>query len=405
MDTISGDNDQSAVRGSMDPVSNTPVTPRKVLFIDRDGTLIREAPPTYQLDAFSKLEFYPHMFEYLTKIVQELNYELVMVTNQDGLGTSSFPEDCFWPIQHFILRALSNEGILFSEICIDRSFPYENKPTRKPGIGMLAEYLDARLYDLPHSFVIGDRITDVKLAENLGCRALWLNNHDELGAGEISASAHELAAVIAVETQEWADIYAYLKRPPREVFHTRDTNETRIEIRLNLDGKGSSAINTGLGFFDHMLEQVSKHSGMDLAITCKGDLHIDEHHTIEDVAIVLGEAVLSALGDKRSLERYGFMLPMDDCLAEAAIDFGGRSWLVWHAEFRREKVGDVPCEMFYHFFKSFCDAARCNLNIKAEGDNEHHKIESIFKAFAKAIKMAVKRDPANNTLPTTKGIL
>jgi imidazoleglycerol-phosphate dehydratase/histidinol-phosphatase len=378
---------------------------RKVLFIDRDGTLIKEAPPTYQLDAFTKLEFYPHMFEYLTKIVKELDFELVMVTNQDGLGTQSFPEDSFWPIQHFILRALENEGIFFSEIFIDRTFPHENKLSRKPGTEMLAEYMNSERYDIKNSFVIGDRLTDVKLAENLGCRALWLNNHDELGSGEITATAKELSGVIAVETQDWKDIYEFLKRPPREINHSRNTNETKIELTLNLDGAGISRISTGLGFFDHMLEQVSKHSGIDLSIICKGDLHIDEHHTIEDVALAFGEAILLALGNKRGIERYGFLLPMDDCLAQVAIDFGGRSWLVWNAEFKRERIGEMPTEMFYHFFKSFSDAAKCNLNIKAEGDNEHHKIESVFKAFAKSIKMAVKRDPLNDSLPTTKGIL
>ena len=377
----------------------------KVLFIDRDGTLIKEAPPTYQLDAFAKLEFYPHMFEYLTKIVKELDYELVMVTNQDGLGSKSFPEDSFWPIQHFILRALENEGIIFSEIFIDRTFPHENKLTRKPGIGMLTEYINSEQYDMKDSFVIGDRLTDVKLAENLGCRAFWLNNHDELGFGELSVSAKELSGVIAIETQNWKDIYEFLKRPPRKIIHSRNTNETKIEIELNLDGEGISMIETGLGFFDHMLEQVSKHSGINLNIICKGDLHIDEHHTIEDVALALGEAILLALGNKRGIERYGFILPMDDCLAQVALDFGGRAWLVWDAEFKREKIGEMPAEMFYHFFKSFSDAARCNLNIKAEGNNEHHKIESIFKAFAKSIKMAVKRDPLNNSLPTTKGLL
>ena len=378
---------------------------KKVLFIDRDGTLIKEAPPTYQLDAFNKLEFYPHMFEYLTKIVKEFDYELAMVTNQDGLGTASFPEDCFWPIQHFILRSLENEGIVFSEIFIDRTFPQENKPTRKPGTGMLTEYMNSKEYDLKNSFVIGDRITDVKLAENLGCKAFWLNNHDDLGMEELSVTAKELSKAIALETQNWKDIYEFLKRPPRKINHSRNTNETKINVELNLDGKGISKIETGLGFFDHMLEQIAKHSGIDINIICKGDLHIDEHHTIEDVAIALGEAVSLALGDKRGIERYGFLLPMDDCLAQVAIDFGGRSWLVWDAEFKREKIGEMPTEMFYHFFKSFSDAAKCNLNIKAEGDNEHHKIESIFKAFARSIRMAVKRDPQNNSLPTTKGVL
>lgn len=378
---------------------------KKVLFIDRDGTLIKEAPPTYQLDAFTKLEFYPHMFEYLTKIVKELDYELAMVTNQDGLGTKVFPEDSFWPIQHFILRALENEDIVFSEIFIDRSFPAENKPTRKPGIGMLTEYLDQEKYDLKHSFVIGDRLTDVKLAENLGCRAFWLNNHDELGAGELTVTAKELSEVIALETQDWKDIYDFLKTPPRKAIHSRNTNETKIEVILNLDGQGLAKMKTGLGFFDHMLDQLAKHSGMDVSISCAGDLHIDEHHTIEDVALALGEAMIKALGDKRGIGRYGFLLPMDDCLAQVGIDFGGRSWLVWEVEFKREKIGEMPTEMFYHFFKSFSDAAKCNLNIKAEGNNEHHKIESIFKAFAKSIKMAIKRDPQNNSLPTTKGTL
>jgi len=380
-------------------------TGQRILFIDRDGTLIKEAPPTYQLDAFAKVEFYPHMFEYLTKIVKETDYELVMVTNQDGLGTPSFPEESFWPIQNFILKALENEGIIFSEICIDRTFAYENKTTRKPGIGMLTKYFNADKYDLKNSFVIGDRITDVKLAENLGCRAMWLNNHDSLGSGDLSETENELTHVVAVETQYWKDIYEYLKIPPRKIIHVRNTNETKIEIELNLDGTGLSKIETGLGFFNHMLDQLAKHSGTNLTIACKGDLHIDEHHTIEDVAIALGEAFLLALGNKKGIERYGFLLPMDDCLAQAAIDFGGRSWLVWDAGFKREKIGEMPTEMFYHFFKSFCDAAKCNLNIKAEGTNEHHKIESIFKAFAKSIKMAIKRDAQNNSLPTTKGIL
>ncbi|KAA9040483.1 bifunctional histidinol-phosphatase/imidazoleglycerol-phosphate dehydratase HisB [Ginsengibacter hankyongi] len=378
---------------------------KRILFIDRDGTLIKEAPPTYQLDAFAKLEFYPYMFEYLTKIVNDLDYELVMVTNQDGLGTPSFPEDAFWPIQNFVLKALENEGIIFSEICIDRTFTYENKPTRKPGIGMLTKYFDADKYDLKNSFVIGDRLTDVKLAENLGSRAFWLNNHDNLGAGELDITANELNNVIALETQHWKDIYEYLKIPPRNINHVRNTNETKIEIELNLDGTGVSKIETGLGFFNHMLDQLARHSGIDLTVTCKGDLHIDEHHTIEDVGIALGEAFLLALGNKKGIERYGFLLPMDDCLAQVAIDFGGRNWLVWEADFKREKIGEMPTEMFYHFFKSFSDASKCNLNIKAEGTNEHHKIESIFKAFAKSIKMAIKRDIQNNSLPTTKGVL
>ncbi|MEP7233063.1 MAG: bifunctional histidinol-phosphatase/imidazoleglycerol-phosphate dehydratase HisB [Ginsengibacter sp.] len=378
---------------------------KKVLFIDRDGTLIKEAPPTYQLDAFTKLEFYPNVFEYLGKIVKEFDFELAMVTNQDGLGTATFPEDEFWPIQHFVLRALDNEGITFSEIFIDRTFADENKPTRKPGTGMLTEYLNTDKYDLANSFVIGDRLTDVQLAKNLGCKAFWLNNFDNLGNHELEATAETLRDTIAVETQNWKNIYDFLREPPRKVSHTRDTNETKITININLDGSGKSEIQTGLGFFDHMLEQVAKHSGMDMDVICKGDLHIDEHHTIEDVAIAFGEALLKGLGDKRGMERYGYTLPMDDCLAQVAIDFGGRSWLVWETEFHREKIGEMPTEMFYHFFKSFSDASKCNLNIKAEGINEHHKIEAIFKAFSRSVKMAIKRDPLNKSLPTTKGVL
>ncbi len=376
-----------------------------VLFIDRDGTIIKEAPPTYQLDAFAKLEFYPHVFEYLNKIVKELDYELVMVTNQDGLGTKDFPEDSFWPIQHFILCALENEGIIFSEIFIDRTYAHENKLTRKPGTEMLEDYFDSDKYDLKNSFVIGDRLTDVHLAKNLGCRAFWLNNYDELGNEELTVPHEDLKKVIALETQKWEEIYNFLKQPPRKITHSRNTNETKIEVEINLDGNGKADIKTGLGFFDHMLEQVAKHAGMDIKIHCNGDLHIDEHHTIEDVALAFGEAILSALGNKRGIERYGYVLPMDDCLAQVAIDFGGRSWLVWDAEFKREKIGEMPTEMFYHFFKSFSDASKSNLNIKAEGTNEHHKIEAIFKAFAKSIKMAVRRDPLNNSLPTTKGLL
>ena len=378
---------------------------KKVLFIDRDGTLIIEPPITNQLDAFSKLEFYPHVFEYLVKIVKECDYDLVMVTNQDGLGTDVFPEAAFWPIQNFVIKAFENEGIIFSEILIDRTFARENKPTRKPGVGMLTRYFEKEKYDLGNSFVIGDRLTDVELAKNLGCRAIFINNFQELGTKEITVSHDELKNVIALETRKWKDIYEFIKLPPRKISHSRNTNETKIEVEINLDGNGKSDIQTGLGFFDHMLEQVSRHSGMDLKIHCKGDLHIDEHHTIEDVALALGEAVLAALGDKRGIERYGFLLPMDDCLAQVAIDFGGRNWLVWDTEFKREKVGEMPTEMFYHFFKSFSDASKSNLNIKAEGTNEHHKIEAIFKAFAKSIKMAIRRDPLNNSLPTTKGLL
>lgn len=378
---------------------------KKILFIDRDGTLIIEPPVTNQLDAFSKLEYYPHVFEYLVKIVKEFDYQLVMVTNQDGLGTDVFPEDAFWRIHNFVIKTFENEGIIFTEVLIDRTFPHENKSTRKPGVGMLTHYFDKEKFDIQNSFVIGDRLTDVELAKNLGCKAIFINNFQQLGSAEITVSHDELKTIIALETQNWKDIYEFLKFSQRKIIHTRDTNETKIEVEINLDGKGKADIKTGLGFFNHMLEQVARHSGMDLRIYCEGDLHIDEHHTIEDVALALGEAILSALGDKRGIERYGFLLPMDDCLAQVAIDFGGRSWLIWDVEFKREKIGEMPTEMFYHFFKSFSDASKSNLNIKAEGTNEHHKIEAIFKAFAKSIKMAIRRDPLNNSLPTTKGIL
>ena len=378
---------------------------KKILFIDRDGTIIIEPPVTNQLDAFSKLEFYPHVFEYLSKIAKELDYDLVMVTNQDGLGTDVFPEEAFWPIQNFVVKTFKEQGIEFSDIFIDKTFAHENKDTRKPGVGMLKKYFDEEKYDLTNSFVIGDRLTDVELAKNLGCKAFFLNNFQELGTSEITISRDEQKDVIALETQKWEDIYNFLKLPQRKISHSRNTNETKIEVEINLDGKGKADIKTSLGFFDHMLEQVAKHSGMDIKIHCNGDLHIDEHHSIEDVALAFGEAILIALGDKRGIERYGFLLPMDDSLAQVAIDFGGRNWLVWNAEFKREKIGEMPTEMFYHFFKSFSDASKSNLNIKAEGTNEHHKIEAIFKAFAKSIKMAIRRDPLNNALPTTKGIL
>jgi imidazoleglycerol-phosphate dehydratase/histidinol-phosphatase len=386
--------------------TDLPLQPKKILFIDRDGTLIKEAPPTYQLDDFSKLEFYPGMFYYMRRIATELDYELVMVTNQDGLGTAAFPEDTFWPVQNFVMKNLANEAIQFSEVLIDKTFPAENSPTRKPATGMLTRYLNNPEYDLPHSFVIGDRITDMQLAKNLHCKGLWLNMDSSLGASEIKDTIEDLKKeTIVLETADWSAIYEHLKLPPRKIIHRRNTNETKITVKLNLDGTGNSSIQTGLPFFDHMLDQLARHGNIDLAIECLGDLHIDEHHSIEDTGIALGEAMALALGNKRGIERYGFLLPMDDSLAQVAIDFGGRNWIEWKAEFKREKIGEMPTEMFFHFFKSFSDAAKCNLNIKAEGDNEHHKIESIFKAFAKAIKMAVKRDINNNAIPTTKGLL
>jgi imidazoleglycerol-phosphate dehydratase/histidinol-phosphatase len=303
------------------------------------------------------------------------------------------------------LKCLANEGINFSTIKIDKTFSKDNAPTRKPGIGMLKSYLNNPDYDIQNSFVIGDRITDVQLAKNLGCKAIWLNNDPGLGAAEISDDVKALQQTIILETKEWKAIYEFLKLGQRIIQHQRNTNETKISIELNLDGSGKSSIDTGLNFFNHMLEQLSRHSGIDLSIKANGDLHIDEHHTIEDTAIALGEAIHVALGNKKGIERYGFSLPMDDSLAQVAIDFGGRSWLVWEAEFKREKIGDVPTEMFSHFFKSFSDAAKCNLNIKVEGTNEHHKIESIFKAFAKSIKMAITRNVDNMQLPSTKGVL
>ena len=379
---------------------------KKILFIDRDGVLIKEAPPTYQLDSFDKLEFYPDVFTYLRKIATELDYILVMVTNQDGMGTPAFPEATFWPVHNFVLKSLANEGIHFSEVNIDRTFAKDNAPTRKPGTGMLTKYINNPDYDLSKSFVIGDRITDMQLAKNLGCKGCWLNNDPDLGATEINSTIDDLRKeVIVLESPEWEAIYEFLKLPQRIVLHERNTNETKIKIEVNLDGTGKANIKTGLPFFDHMLDQLARHGNLDLAIECRGDLHIDEHHSIEDTGIALGEAIAKALGVKRGIERYGFLLPMDDCLAQVAIDFGGRAWIEWEATFKREKIGEMPTEMFFHFFKSFSDAAKCNLNIKAEGDNEHHKIESIFKAFAKAIKMAVKKDINNNSLPSTKGVL
>lgn len=376
---------------------------KKVLFIDRDGTIIKETVDE-QIDAFEKMIFYPKAFTYLGKIAKELDYELVMITNQDGLGTDVFPEDTFWPVHNFILKSFENEGVVFDKVFLDRTFPHENANTRKPGTGLLTEYFSAE-YDLANSFVIGDRLTDIELAKNLGSKGIFINDETNLGTGEITVKRDELNDVIALESNDWEKIYEFLKLKDRVSEVTRKTNETDIYINVNLDGTGKSDIKTGLSFFDHMLDQLARHGQMDLEIKVNGDLEVDEHHTIEDTAIALGEVFAKALGTKLGIERYGFCLPMDDCLAQVAIDFGGRNWLVWEADFKREMVGDMPTEMFLHFFKSFSDGAKANLNVKAEGVNEHHKIEAIFKAFAKAIKMAVKRDVEKMVLPSTKGIL
>jgi imidazoleglycerol-phosphate dehydratase/histidinol-phosphatase len=366
---------------------------KRVLFIDRDGTLVQE-PEDFQVDSFTKLKFVPGVFKCLGKIAASGRFELVMVTNQDGLGTESFPAENFHPVQDFIVDALAGEGIVFSEICVDGSLPHENSPMRKPGTGMLTRYMTEE-YDLPNSFVIGDRETDVKLAENLGCRAVFLNN----------PNFEPTASEGLVRVDDWEGVYREVVLGRRRAAHRRTTKETDIVVELDLDGSGIADIKTGIDFFDHMLEQISRHGGIDLTIQAKGDLQIDEHHTIEDVAITLGEAFSIALADKRGMERYGYCLPMDDCISQVAVDFGGRNWCVWEAEFKREMIGGMPTEMFFHFFKSFSDKALCNLNIKAEGTNEHHKIESIFKAFAKAVKMAVRRDSEHLVLPSTKGSL
>jgi imidazoleglycerol-phosphate dehydratase/histidinol-phosphatase len=375
---------------------------KKVLFIDRDGTLALE-PQDYQLDALDKLQFYPEVFKYLGKIAKEMDYELVMVTNQDGLGTDSFPEETFWPTHNFLMKTFENEEITFSEVCIDKSFPADMAETRKPRTGMLTSYLDSSKYTMDQSYVIGDRMTDMELAKNLGARGIFIANDEGLGADEVKAE--DTSNYIALKTTNWKAIYDFLKLDQRIVIKKRTTHETDIKLVLNLDGTGKSEINTGIAFFDHMLDQIARHGSMDLELTVKGDLEVDEHHTIEDTAIALGEAFAKALGNKLGIERYGFCLPMDDCLAQASIDFGGRNWLVWEADFKRELIGKMPTEMFFHFFKSFTDGAKANLNIKAEGVNEHHKIEAIFKVFAKAIKVAVKRDPDKMILPSTKGTL
>ena len=376
---------------------------KKALFIDRDGTIIKE-PADEQIDSFEKLEFYPKCFTYLGKIAKELDYELVMVTNQDGLGTTDYPEETFWPVQNFILKSFENEGVVFDKVFLDRTFPHENADTRKPGTGLLTAYF-SKDYDLANSFVIGDRLTDMELAKNLGAKGIFINDNTNLGTNEITVKREALNDVIALENKDWEKSYEFLKLKDRVAETTRKTNETDIYIKLNLDGTGIGNIDTGLSFFDHMLDQLARHGQMDLDIKVKGDLEVDEHHTIEDTAIALGEVFYKALGNKLGIERYGFCLPMDDCLAQVAIDFGGRNWLVWETEFKREMIGKMPTEMFNHFFKSFTDGAKANLNIKAEGTNEHHKIEAIFKAFAKAIKMAVKRDVDKMVLPSTKGVL
>ncbi len=362
---------------------------KKVLFIDRDGTLILEPPIDFQVDSLEKLEFYPEVFQFLSRIYKELDFELVMVSNQDGLGTASYPESAFELVQNKVIKAFENEGIFFSEVLIDRSFEYENLPTRKPGIGMLKGYLNG-MYDLENSYVIGDRKTDVLLAQNLGCKAIYLN---------------QIPFEDAFTTTKWSEIYQFLKQKPRTASVSRKTKETDIHIALNLDGSGQAQIDTGISFFDHMLEQIAKHGQLDLSIDVKGDLEVDEHHSIEDTALVLGQCFREALGSKKGIERYGFLLPMDDCLAQVALDFGGRPWLEWQVHFKREKIGAMPTELFKHFFKSFTDTAKCNLNIKAEGENEHHKAEAIFKAFAKAIKMAVQVSDKNFGVQSTKGML
>ncbi|MCO7185706.1 bifunctional histidinol-phosphatase/imidazoleglycerol-phosphate dehydratase HisB [Tenacibaculum sp. XPcli2-G] len=376
---------------------------KKILFIDRDGTLIKE-PADEQTDSFEKLQFYPKVFQGLSKIAKELDFELVLVTNQDGLGTEAYPENTFWPVHNFVMNTLKEEGIEFVEEIIDRTFAKDNQPTRKPNTGLLTKYF-SKEYDLKNSFVIGDRLTDIELAKNLGAQGIYINDETNLGTDEITVKREELDDFIVLESNDWNTIYEFLKLEERSATIERNTNETQIKIDLNLDGTGKSTINTGIAFFDHMLDQIARHGQMDLNIQVTGDLDVDEHHTIEDTAIALGEVFYKALGNKLGIERYGFCLPMDDCLAQIAIDFGGRNWLVWEADFKREMIGKMPTEMFYHFFKSFTDGAKCNLNIKAEGTNEHHKIEAIFKAFAKAIKVAVKRDVDKMILPSTKGVL
>jgi len=379
-------------------------TKKRVLFIDRDGTLILEPPVDYQVDSLEKLEFYPGVFCNLSKIAIQLDYELVMITNQDGLGTESYPEETFWPAHNKMMKTFLGEGIEFTEVCIDRTFPEEKAATRKPGTGLLTKYFSEE-YDLNNSYVIGDRWTDVELAKNLNAKAIFITASGDIGDNELSESKNDLEKFVALKTESWKKIFEYLRLEQRAAKIIRDTKETQITIELDLDGTGKGEFNTGIGFFDHMLDQIAKHAGINLKVIVNGDLEVDEHHTIEDTAIALGEAFQKALGNKLGLDRYGFSLPMDDCLAHVAIDFGGRNWLVWEANFNREMIGGMPTEMFFHFFKSFTDGAQCNLNIKAEGTNEHHKIEGIFKALARAIRMAIRRDVNCLQLPSTKGKL
>lgn len=393
------------VSSKADTPANTPAAEhggKRILFVDRDGVVLQEPPIDFQVDSIEKTSFVPGTITALSRIAAELDYYKVMVTNQDGLGTDSYPEKDFHPYHDLMLRVLEGEGFVFDEMIIDKTFASENQPTRKPGTALLQHIINNPEFDLAHSFVIGDRWSDIELAKNLGCKAIYLHSvlHQLTEAQEAA-----LRPTIAFESDNWADVYSFLKLGLRRVVHERNTNETKIHVELNLDGNGKANISTGLGFFDHMLDQIARHGKMDLTVITKGDLHIDEHHTIEDTGIALGEAFALALADKRGMERYGFALPMDEAEAKVLIDFGGRNWIVWNAEFKREKVGEMPTEMFFHFFKSFSDAAKCNLNIECKGENEHHKIEAIFKAFAKAIKMAVKRDPLSDFLPSTKGVL
>jgi len=375
---------------------------KRVLFLDRDGVIFQEQPPDYQLDRIDKIHFMKNVITALADIGSSLDYYKVLITNQDGMGTDVFPENTFWPYQELMIRTLAGEGFVFDEIHIDKTFEKDNQSTRKPGTGLLTHFFDTEKYDLANSFMVGDRWTDIQLAKNLGTKAILIKS-PYLPLTEEQLEKYK--DIIAFASDDWREIAAFLKNGLRKVSHQRNTNETKISIELNMDGNGQADIHTGLGFFDHMLEQIARHGKIDLTIHCKGDLHIDEHHSIEDTGIALGEAFAKALADKTGMERYGFALPMDEAEAKVLIDFGGRNWLVWNAEFKREKIGEMPTEMFFHFFKSFSDAAKCNLNIECKGENEHHKIEAIFKAFAKAIRMAVKKDPFSNYLPSTKGVL